>query len=96
MHPVAAPGGTPGTAGNRSGASRACVVAVNHLRGVPTIVGFTVAVLLSIVLWGVQRGYRPHVGIALGDDRTAGMLVWLLVLAAFIAGVFISYVLVRP
>jgi hypothetical protein len=83
------------TAGNRFGASRACVVAVN-LRGVPAIVGFAVIVLLSIVLWGVQRGYRPHAGIAVADDRIVGMLIWLLVLAAFIVGAFVSYVLVRP
>jgi len=70
---------------------------MHPLRGVPTFMGVAVAMLFSIVLWGLRRGRGPQTGVvAAGDDWTGRMLVWLLVLAAFVAGAFISFVLIRP
>jgi predicted small integral membrane protein len=69
---------------------------VAQIQGVPAFVGLAIAVLLGLVVWSIRRGRGPQTGVLAWDDWTGRMLAWLLILAAFVAGAFISYALLRP
>jgi uncharacterized membrane protein YedE/YeeE len=61
---------------------------------IPLLLGVLVGVLLSVVAWSFLST-RRH---ALGDDGVDiqdQVLLWLLILAVFGAGVFVTYVLLR-
>ncbi len=59
-------------------------------------VGLAVVVLTGVVVWSGRRARASRTTGLTGDDWAGRMLVWLLVLAAFTTGAFISYALLRP
>ncbi len=63
---------------------------------IPVFVGIAVAVLLGLVLFSAGRVRRPQTRGLPEEDWAGNMLVWLLVLAAFVTGAFVSYALLRP
>ncbi|MGA2110742.1 MAG: hypothetical protein ABSG98_01175 [Anaerolineales bacterium] len=61
----------------------------------PLLLGLAVAVLLGLVAWGFYRAREPFavVGETGGPD---GYLIALLVFAALVIALFITFVLLRP
>jgi hypothetical protein len=60
------------------------------------LVGLAVGMLSGLLLWGIRRARAATVAGLTADDWTGKMLVWLLVLAAFMIGAFVSFTLLRP
>jgi nitrate reductase gamma subunit len=59
---------------------------------VPILLGIMVGLLIMLVAWGLLRSQRPEMNLALIGTRD-DMLVWLLILAAFILGASVAYFL---
>jgi hypothetical protein len=63
-------------------------------QAIPLLVGILVGVLLSVVAWSVMKTRQQTTG-----DKTVDLqervLFWLLLVAVFGAGVFITYLLLR-
>jgi hypothetical protein len=67
-----------------------------HMRGVLAFIGVAVAALLGLLLWSARRIRPSPAAWDAGEDWAGRMLVWLLVLAAFMIGAFVSFALLRP
>jgi len=63
-------------------------------QAIPLLLGIVVGVLLSVIAWSVIKARRQTT-----DDTTVDLqeqvLLWLLLVAVFGAGVFITYFLLR-
>jgi tetrahydromethanopterin S-methyltransferase subunit C len=58
---------------------------------IPLLIGVVAGLLLSVVAWRVTRARRPTLD-GSTTDLQAQVLLWLLLIAVFSAGVFVTYV----
>jgi hypothetical protein len=61
---------------------------------VPWLLGVVVGVLLSVIVWSIWKT-RDHAISSTLLDVQGNLLLWLLILAAFALGVFVTYLLLR-
>lgn len=61
---------------------------------IPLLIGIVVGILLSVIAWSVTKARRQTTGDTT-IDLQAQVLLWLLLVAVFSAGVFIAYLLLR-
>ena len=58
---------------------------------IPVLIGIVAGLLLSVITWSVMKARRPTLD-GSTTDLQAQMLLWLLLIAVFGAGVFVTYV----
>lgn len=63
-------------------------------QAIPLLIGIVVGLLLSVIAWNVIRARRQTTGDTTVDLQ-AQLLLGLLLVAVFSAGVFITYLLLR-
>ena len=63
-------------------------------RAVPILLSILVGLLISLVVWGLVRPPRQQTGDTWIETRD-DLLIGLLVLAAFVSGAFLTYVLLE-
>ena len=64
------------------------------VRAVPILLSILVGLLISLVVWGLVRSPRQQTGDTWIETRD-DLLMGLLVLAAFVSGAFLTYVVLR-
>ncbi len=62
-------------------------------QAIPLLVGILVGLLLSVIVWSAAKARRQTTGDSV-TDLQAQVLLWLLLIAVFGAGVFLTYVFV--
>ncbi len=61
---------------------------------IPLLVGIVVGLLLSVIAWSVRKARRQATGDTIMDLQQQ-VLLWLLLVAVFGSGVFITYLLLH-
>ena len=64
-------------------------------QAIPLLVGIIVGLLVSVIAWNVMQAHQQTTGDMTLSQREHVVLYWLLLVAVFVAGVFLTYLLLR-
>ena len=68
---------------------------MSSIHVIPVLLSVMVGLLLALVVWGFQQS-SSHEPNAISTQPSRDVMIWLLVLAAFVLGVFIAYAFLNP